>query len=270
VDVARSAYGTDPPEVTAIRAGERVATEIVVNTNSDHQPLPDGQTTWCRTLVPECAGSWMGDRIIVAGAYASTSAYVSDDEVKQFLATLRNVPHVSYVSLFDYAHRFYKNISRTVKQQLSMFDLGNTSRRTMQERYEDFLKEALLGAFDPYNPVGRGHKKRRKYNLTWMTYKQILGLLDRWRNESDINEVKAWMRAQTLSPWQREVLKHIKVRNGRMKVDNPDGLEKTLDTLKVPRMQNTLDWGYVPLLPSKHYLYAAMEVQMQQEGLEFQ
>lgn len=273
-DISRMAYSTEPPEVFNQRNGERILIERECTHDHEYRTLPDDNTCLLRVFVPESAGKWAGERIVTAGEHGEPGKFLSQVQIDHY--KIRGAHRGTFKAttdtpnLFEFASSWFTDISHEVKSQLRLFNTGRSSVGGIESRYEYFTTANLLAEFDPGTVVGKGHRCRNKHDLTWMSFSHLEKFILEWKGDFDLRAVKAWLRAQTLLPWQAECLKLFQVRNHRVKVTAYEHVRDLMKEHNVPEVPgHPGDWGFGAMLPRRPYLEAAIEVQMRQEGREF-
>jgi len=287
---------TPQPEDWEPRPGERLDHEHFTN-DWYYEGKLSSPSRGYRAFVPTLAGTWSGNRIVTAGDYMDEPKYLTDEEWMQGLE--RNLwqrlewenrdrrrdskPELSReewlahdrvgcgYSFHDHASQTYTDISKELHDQIAAFGEGRTATFNFNDDLETFLARRLMSDYEYRIPVGRGRKRRWKWLLHWMTFEMLDSFLRRWSDDDDLKQAKAFLRKQTLLPWQRELLKcYLGHREDGTEVIKTQQIEHILrqhGIVRVPENHNR--YSFPPVIPSQQYLEAALVVEAKVEEREY-
>ncbi len=293
-DICRTLNYTDDerqPEGWEPKDYERIENECTSPgwKSEDGSKFPDRHY---RTMVPKVAGTWADCRIVVVGDYVDSPKYLTPQEwlrglADKFPAQLayenenrgrRNemqysyadrqplsaeelagqVPYYTY-NYYDHAGLHYRDISSEVKEAMHAYGEGRCTPWTFHEQMEHMLSRRLLSEYPHMIEVRRS--RRSKWDLRWVSVEMFDSLMRSWHDPGDLKKLKAWLRRQELTPWQRDVMKcYLGWRDGEEKIKR-ELLERTLNQYDLPRdPDNHHRYATPRVLPSREALNAALAI----------
>lgn len=244
---------------------------------------------------PVDAGGWAGDRIVIVNQHVASRRYMTKAMQLRALAiairdkaaantAVINTPFVADaskarrgkhgisqypaatqtwifdctkdVTIFNYARKYWTDISLSVHDQLAEFGLSRSSPQFYKTWLREQLAEALLDYYTIASERNVAGMLGMKFDLYWMRPQLLAKFLRQYTSLISVKNVKTWLRKQILTQWQREIINKYK--------QFSDARWNDLVNRISDRQFN--DGTGVRLLPRKEYMDAALELSAREDS----
>ncbi len=205
-DIYRVGYDTDPDTFEA-RCGERILDTVLSDYDHRNQRLPENQTCLRRTFVPAVTGRWAGNRILTIGdtvGLEECKACFTAEEQK----VMRERSGFGFPpAVYPFVTRNYADMSEIARHQLQQFGCCNVlTVAKLEYGITRSLAYRLVNEYLYKMRTDIGMRQKYVFDLSWLGYGDFIDILHNARTPADLKLVKAWLRKQSLTTWQRSVV----------------------------------------------------------------